>query len=75
MDSTIINMENYNQQIDLSFSFIKERMKELKIPQYKLAKMIDVSEVTLIRNFKRETEMSFCTYVKICLVLNISLNR
>lgn len=68
-------MENYNNSssmaIDMTFAFIKERMKELKIPQYKLAQMIEVSELTLIRNFKKETEMSLSTYFKICGALNL----
>lgn len=68
-------MENYNNAasvaIDMTFTFIKGRMKELKIPQYKLAEMIGVSELTLIRNLKKETEMSLSTYFKICGALQL----
>lgn len=68
-------MENYNQAadmaIDLSFSFIKDRMKELKIKQYQLAEMIGVSEKTLIWNFQKKTEMSLPTYFKICGALKL----
>lgn len=69
-------MENYNNSsdfaLDLSFAFIKSRMKELKISQKKLADLIDLDESTLIRNFKKETEMSLRTYFKICGALKLS---
>lgn len=68
-------MKNYNKIIshdmDLCFEFIKDRMKELNIPQYKLAEMIGMAECTLIRNFKKETEMSFRNYIKICEALKL----
>lgn len=68
-------MENYNQSssmaIDISFSFIKERMKELGISQLKLSELIQINESTLIRNFKKETEMSLSTYFKICGALKL----
>jgi len=63
-------MNNYNQSSDFGkqiiFEFIKERMKEKKITQLKLSELIEVSESTLIRNFKGETEMLLTTYLKIC---------
>lgn len=68
-------MENYNNASDfalnLSFNFIKGRMKELKISQKKLSMLIEVDESTLIRNFKKETEMSLRTYFKICGALKL----
>lgn len=68
-------MENYNKSasygIDLTFNFIKERMKELGISQVKLSEMIAINESTLIRNFKKETEMSLSTYLKICGALKL----
>lgn len=68
-------MENYNNAsdfaLDLSFNFIKGRMKELKISQKKLSTLIEVDESTLIRNFKKDTEMSLRTYFKICGALKL----
>lgn len=68
-------MENYNNSssmaIDISFCFIKERMKELGISQLKLSELIEINESTLIRNFKKETEMSLATYFKICGALKL----
>ena len=46
-------------------------MKKLKIPQYKLAEMVGISETTLIRNFTKETEMAHTTFLKICGALDI----
>lgn len=46
-------------------------MKELGISQLKLSELIEVNESTLIRNFKKETEMSLATYFKICGVLKL----
>lgn len=60
-----------NIGFDMQVKYIKERMKELKIKQYQLAEMVGVSELTLIRNFKKETEMSHLTFLKICGALNI----
>jgi len=66
------NFDNSAQMaIDITFKFIKERMKEKGVAQYKLAEIIGVSEVTLIRNFKKETEMSLSTYMKICGALEL----
>jgi transcriptional regulator with XRE-family HTH domain len=69
-------MENFNKSadagMDIVFSFIKERMKARNMPQYKLAKIVGVSEGTLIRNFSKETEMSLRTYLKICGALELN---
>lgn len=68
-------MENYNKSSeyakDLIFKFIKERMKEKGITQFKLSKLIHVNESTLVRNFKGETEMLLSTYLKICGALDL----
>lgn len=68
-------MENYNNSanvgIDITIKFFKDRMKELKISQVRLAELIDINESTLIRNFKKETEMSLSTYLKICGALKL----
>lgn len=61
-----------NKGFEIQMNFIKKRMKELKIDQKTLAKMIDVNESTLIRNFKRETEMSHITFLKICGALKLN---
>jgi len=61
-----------NVGFDLQIKYFRERMKELKIPQYKLAEMVGISELTLIRNFKKETEMAHTTFLKICGALQIN---
>jgi DNA-binding Xre family transcriptional regulator len=69
-------MANYNKAaemgFDLQITFFKERMKDLKISQKKLADLIEINESTLIRNFKKETEMSHLTFLKICGALEIN---
>lgn len=57
---------------DIIFKFIKERMKEKKITQKKLSELIGVNESTLVRNFKKETEMLFSTFLKICGALELN---
>jgi transcriptional regulator with XRE-family HTH domain len=68
-------MGNYNTSSKIGkqmiFSFIKDKMKEKKISQLSLSKLIDVSESTLVRNFKCETEMTLTTYFKICGALDL----
>ena len=68
-------MENYNKSSeyakDLIFQFIKERMQDKGINQRDLARLIDVNESTLIRNFKSETQMLLSTYLKICGALEL----
>jgi len=69
-------MENFNNAaaygFDLQIEFIKERMKEKKITQKELAKKIGVNQSTLVRNFKKETEMYHTTFLKICGALEIN---
>ena len=69
-------MQSYNNSAnmgsDFIFSYFKDRMKEKKITQKKLCEMIGVSESTLIRNFKKETEMLLTTYLKICGALELN---
>lgn len=57
---------------DMIFKFIKERMKDKKITQKRLSELIGVNESTLIRNFKKETEMLLSTYLKICGALELN---
>ena len=68
-------MVSYNKSSDygkqLIFNFIKNRMKEKKISQHKLAQMVEMNESTLIRNFKGDFEMSLTTYLKICGALEL----
>jgi len=68
-------MENYNKSSeyakDLIFQFIKERMQDKGINQRDLARLIDVNESTLIRNYKSETQMLLSTYLKICGALEL----
>ncbi|RSC96051.1 helix-turn-helix domain-containing protein [Tenacibaculum singaporense] len=69
-------MQNYNNSAnigsDFIFKYFKDRMKEKKITQKKLSEMIGVSESTLVRNFKKETEMLLTTYLKICGALELN---
>ncbi len=66
------NFDNSAQiAMDLTFKFLKERMKEKSITQIQLSEIIGINESTLIRNFKKETEMSFSTYLKICGALEL----
>lgn len=69
-------MENYNKSSDIGrdliFKFFKYRMKEKGITQNELAKRIDVNVSTLVRNFKKETEMLLSTYLKICGALELN---
>lgn len=69
-------MQNYdnsaNMGRDFIFKYFKDRMKEKKITQKKLSEMISVNESTLVRNFKKETEMLFSTYLKICGALELN---
>lgn len=60
---------NYGQQ--LIFKFLKERMKENKITQTKLADQLNISVTTLIRYFKQETPMPLDVFLKICGVLQL----
>lgn len=68
-------MENYNMAsdagLDIIFSFFKERAKELKIPQYELAKIIEVDESTLIRYYKKESKMPLFVCLRICGALKL----
>lgn len=69
-------MGNYDKAakmgFDIQLKFIKDRMKELKISQKKLAELIGINESTLIRNFKKETEMTHITHLKICGALRLN---
>lgn len=69
-------MENFNQSADfgkqLIFKFLKERMKEKGISQYKLAQLTEVKEATLSQNFNNISEMSLTTFLKICGALEIN---
>lgn len=57
--------------MDLTFKFIKERMKDKGVTQIQLSEMIGINESTLIRNFKKVTAMPFSTYLKICGALEL----
>ncbi|CAL2106698.1 XRE family transcriptional regulator [Tenacibaculum sp. 190524A02b] len=69
-------MASYDNSADLGrdviFKIFKDRMKEKKITQKKLSELIGVNESTLIRNFKKETEMLLTTHLKICGALELN---
>lgn len=56
---------------DFILSFIKKRMKEKKITQNELSKILDVSVTTLIRYFKKETPMPIGVFFEICGALEL----
>lgn len=57
--------------MDITFKFLKDQMKEKGISQFQLSEIIGINESTLIRNFKKDTEMSLSTYFKICGALEL----
>ena len=69
-------MENYKQASevgqDMILTYFKNRMKEKKVTQNKLAEILEVSVTTLIRYFKKETLMPLSVYLEICEVLNLT---
>lgn len=68
-------MINYKKQSekgqDLILTFLKTKMKERKITQKKLSEILGVSVATLIRYFKKETQMPLCVYLEICYILDV----
>ena len=68
-------MENYKQASEIGQDFIltylKNRMKEKKVAQNKLAEILGVSVATLIRYFKKETQMPLGVYFEICGALEL----
>ena len=68
-------MSNYNNSAnmatDLILKHFKERMQEKGITQYRLAKLTEIPEGTLSRNFRKENEMTLTTFLKICGALEL----
>ena len=68
-------MENYKQASDFSqdiiMNYLKDRMKDRKIAQNRLAEILGVSVTTLIRYFKKETPMPLGVYLEICGALEL----
>ena len=68
-------MENYKQASemgqDLILTYLRNRMKEKKVTQNKLAEILQVSVTTLIRYFKQETQMPLGVYLEICGALEL----
>ena len=63
------NSADFGKQ--MIFNFIKERMKEKKITQYKLAQLTGIPENTLSQNFNNLSEMSLSNFLKILGALEI----
>lgn len=57
--------------IQITFKFLKERMKEKKISQYRLSKTTGISEGSLSGYFNGINEMSLSNYFKICGALEL----
>ena len=68
-------MENYKQASEMGqyliLTYFKNRMKEKKVTQNKLAEILEVSVTTLIRYFKKETQMPLGVYLEICDALEL----
>jgi transcriptional regulator with XRE-family HTH domain len=68
-------MENHKKASevgqDMILTYFKNRMKEKKVTQNKLAEILEVSVTTLIRYFKKETPMPLGVYLEICGILEI----
>lgn len=68
-------MENYKQASkvgqDMILTYFKQRMKEKKVTQKKLAEILGLSKKTLINYFKKETVMPLGVYLEICGVLEL----
>jgi transcriptional regulator with XRE-family HTH domain len=66
---------NFDKSVDMAkqsiINFLKDRMTEKNITQYKLAQLTGISEAVLSRSFKGVTEMSLITFLKICGALEI----
>jgi len=68
-------MKNYKaaskQGQEIILTYLKNRMKEKKVTQNELAKVLQVSVTTLIRYFKMETPMPLGVYLEICGALEL----
>jgi transcriptional regulator with XRE-family HTH domain len=68
-------MENYKLASEMGhnliMAYLKKRMKEKKVTQNKLAEILNVSVTTLIRYFKKETQMPLGVYLEICGALEL----
>lgn len=64
------NSADFGKQ--MIFNFIKERMKEKKISQYKLSKLTGIPENTLSQNFNNQSEMSLSNFLKILGALELN---
>ena len=68
-------MSNYNQASiegrKLIIKFFAERMVNLNISKYRLAKLTEISEPTIGRYFSLEIDMPLTNYLKICGALDL----
>lgn len=68
-------MGNYKQASiqgqEIILTYLKKRMKEKGIFQKDLSKVLEVSEMTLTRYFKRQTPMPLGVYLEICGALEL----
>lgn len=56
---------------DLILGYLKNRMKQKKITQNKLADILGIGVTTLYRYFKKETPMPLTVYLEICGALEL----
>lgn len=68
-------MENYKEASkvgqELTMSYLRKRMKEMKVRNKDLVLILEVSESTLIGYFKLKTPMPLGIYFEICGVLDL----
>ena len=68
-------MDNYKEASkvgqEMILTYLKNRMKEKKVSQEKLAEILDVGVTTLWRIFKGKTQMPLGMYLEICGVLEL----
>ena len=56
---------------DLILTYLKDRMKEKKLTQNKLAEILQIGVTTLYRYFKKDTPMPLGVYLEICGALDL----
>jgi len=71
----MIGMNHYKKSAevgqDLILGYLKNRMKQKKITQNKLADTLGIGVTTLYRYFKKETPMPLAVYLEICGALEL----
>jgi transcriptional regulator with XRE-family HTH domain len=68
-------MKNYKEASkvgqEIILKYLKNRMKEKKITQEEISKILEIGRTTVIRYFKMETKMPLDIYLQICGILEL----